>query len=79
MEKTTLQIAYGNFIKANDNARKVTLAVNEELRAYYQNSKAGQKFSFDFRRYLVSKKQYRNQLWLLAENLEQQYLTIKTA
>jgi hypothetical protein len=46
-----------------EKARKQTLKVNQLLKVYKQNSLAGQKFSFEYKRWLVGQIQYRDQLW----------------
>lgn len=49
-----------------EKAREQTLKVNGLIKVYIQNSKAGQKFSFEYKRWLVGQIKYRDQLWSIA-------------
>ena len=46
-----------------EKARQQNLKVNSILKNYKQNSLAGQKFSFEYKRYVIGQIQYRNELW----------------
>ena len=51
----------------SEKAREQTMKVNQYMRVYIQNSKAGQKFDFEYKRWLVGQIKYRDQLWIEAE------------
>jgi len=47
---------------ASEKARAQILKVNQIYRVYRMNSKAGQKFSFEYLRYIIEQKKYMYQL-----------------
>jgi hypothetical protein len=51
-----------------EQARKLTTEVNQKLKVYRQNSAAGQRFTFEYKRWLVALIKERDRLWSLAEN-----------
>ena len=62
-------IIFDSTIKRNEimttreKARQQNVKVNSLLKIYKQNTLAGQKFSFEYKRYIIGQIQYRDQLW----------------
>ena len=53
------------FISISDQARKQNLKVQQIIKVYKQNSLAGQKFSFEDKRYVVGQIKYRDELFAM--------------
>jgi hypothetical protein len=53
------------FISISDQARKQNLKVQQIIKVYKQNSLAGQKFSFEYKRYVVGQIKYRDELFAM--------------
>jgi hypothetical protein len=55
------------FISIRDQARKQNLKVQQIIKVYKQNSLAGQKFSFEYKRYVVGQIKYRDELFAMCD------------
>ena len=55
------------FISISDQARKQNLKVQQIIKVYKQNSLAGQKFSFEYKRYVVGQIKYRDELFAMCD------------
>ena len=51
----------------SEKAREQNVKVNQYIKVFCQNSKAGQKFSFEYKRWLIGQIKYRDELWSMVE------------